>query len=241
MAREDGVGCSDDNELEIEEADSQPARATSTRPASPATAHKKQLYDRSKRKDSTVKALNGTTAPVPTPRVLTKAAESTPIDVPISAKHFRATKQRWTGVNQPLEHPLLAHANNPEVLKRHMQYIDWQGNTKSHVVLDRAGHIIGTLISPPVSGEEWASVVSVATDAIRAAQEKMTFPATAFHHRRVPAEGEGFPTMAKGFLYGGSRQYVGNIKPSSQQNARALDELITDPSITRFVTYPIRQ
>jgi hypothetical protein len=89
--------------------------------------HKKRLYDRSKRKDSTVEALNGTTAPVPTPRVLAKAAESTPIDVPISAEDFRATKPRWTGVNQPLEHPLLAHANNPEVLKRHMQYIDWQG------------------------------------------------------------------------------------------------------------------
>ncbi|KAJ7301447.1 hypothetical protein DFH08DRAFT_682639, partial [Mycena albidolilacea] len=106
-------------------------------------------------------------------------------------------------------------------------------------VLDRAGHIIGTLISPPVPGEEWASVVSAATDAIRAAREKMTFPPTAFHHRRAPADGEGFPTAAKGFLYGGGRQYVGNIKPSSQQNARALDELIADPSITRFATYPI--
>jgi hypothetical protein len=112
---------------------------------------------------------------------------------------------------------------------------------KSHVVLDRAGHIIGTLISPPVPGEEWASVVSAATDAIRAAREKMMFPPTAFHHRRAPADGEGFPTAAKGFLYGGGRQYVGNIKPSSQQNARALDELIADPSITRFATYPIRQ
>ncbi|KAJ7704708.1 hypothetical protein B0H14DRAFT_2647517 [Mycena olivaceomarginata] len=196
---EDGVGCSDD-ELEIEEADSQPA-------------------------------LNGTTAPVPTLRVLTKAAESTPIDVPISAEDFRATKQRWTGVNQPLEHPLLAHTNNPEVLKRHMQYVNWQGK-KSHVVLDRAGHIIGTLISPPVPGEEWASVVSAATDAIRAAREKMMFPA--FHYCRAPADGEGFPTVAKGFLYGGGRQYVGNIKPSSQQNTRAVDELIADPSITCF-------
>ncbi|KAJ7353096.1 hypothetical protein DFH08DRAFT_626518, partial [Mycena albidolilacea] len=107
---------------------------------------------------------------------------------------------------------------------------------KSHIVLDHAGHIIGTLISPPMPGEEWASVVSAATDAICAAREKMMFPATTFHHCRAPADGEGFPTMAKGFLYGSGRQYIGNIKPSSQQNARALDELIADPSITRFAT-----
>jgi hypothetical protein len=26
---------------------------------------------------------------------------------------------------QPLEHPLLAHAHDPEFLKKHMQYADW--------------------------------------------------------------------------------------------------------------------
>jgi hypothetical protein len=29
------------------------------------------------------------------------------------------------GLIQPLEHPLLAHAHDPEFLKKHMQYADW--------------------------------------------------------------------------------------------------------------------
>ncbi|KAJ7824906.1 hypothetical protein B0H14DRAFT_2369278, partial [Mycena olivaceomarginata] len=55
-------------------------------------------------------------------------------------------------------------------------------------------------------------------------------------HRR--ASGEGFPTAAKGFAFGGGRQAVGNIKASSQRNAAAMDDLIDNPSIARMATYP---
>jgi hypothetical protein len=74
---------------------------------------------------------------------------------------------------------------------------------------------------------------------MRAARDKMTFPAGAYHHRQ--ASGEGFPTGAKGFAFGGGRQTVGNIKASSQRNAAAMNDLIDDPSITRTATYPIRE
>jgi hypothetical protein len=67
----------------------------------------------------------------------------------------------------------------------------------------------------------------------------MTFPAGAYHHRR--ASGEGFPTAAKGFGFGGGRQAVRNIKASSQRNAAAMNDLIDDPSIARMATYPIRE
>ncbi|KAJ7789967.1 hypothetical protein B0H14DRAFT_2310009, partial [Mycena olivaceomarginata] len=108
---------------------------------------------------------------------------------------------------------------------------------KCHVILDRTQHIVGVLISPPEPGETGHSVVAAATTAMRAARDKMTFPAGAYHHRR--ASGEGFPTGAKGFAFGGGRQTVGNIKASSQRNAAAMNDLIDDPSITRMATYPI--
>ncbi|KAJ7789646.1 hypothetical protein B0H14DRAFT_2397268, partial [Mycena olivaceomarginata] len=104
-------------------------------------------------------------------------------------------------------------------------------------IVDRKEHIIGVLINPPVPGQQWAEVVEAATAAMRAAREKMTFPADAYHHRR--ATGDGFPAATRGFAFGGGRQEVGNIKASSQTNAAAMDELMEDPSIGRMATYPI--
>ncbi|KAJ7771429.1 hypothetical protein B0H14DRAFT_2402191, partial [Mycena olivaceomarginata] len=108
---------------------------------------------------------------------------------------------------------------------------------KTHVILDRKGHIIGVLIAPPLPGE-WDAVVQAATDAMRAARDKMTFPAGAYHHRR--AYGEGFPTATHGFAFGGGREEVGNIKASSARNAAAMEELLEDPSLIRMATSPIR-
>ncbi|KAJ7343746.1 hypothetical protein DFH08DRAFT_641160, partial [Mycena albidolilacea] len=110
---------------------------------------------------------------------------------------------------------------------------------RTHVILDRKGHIIGVLIAPPLPGEDWDSVLKAATEAMREAHDKMTFPASAFHHRRAYAEGEGFPTATRGFAFGGSREKVGSIKASSAQNAAAMEELLNDPSVIRMATYPI--
>jgi hypothetical protein len=95
------------------------------------------------------------------------------------------------------------------------------------------------LIAPPVAGEEWDSVVQAATDAMRAARDKMTFPAGAYHHRRA-YEGEGFPTATRGFAFGGGREEVGNIKASSARNAAATEELLEDPNVIRIATSPLR-
>jgi hypothetical protein len=88
---------------------------------------KKRCRDRTKRKADTLESLNSTTPPAPTPRVPDKAARSTPITVTFAADDFRASKPLWTGLAQPLEHPLLAPAHNTEFLKKHMQYADWDG------------------------------------------------------------------------------------------------------------------
>jgi hypothetical protein len=87
----------------------------------------KRRHERAQRKATTIEALNSVTPPVPTPRVLEKAAASVPVNVSFSAEGFRATKQRWTGLVKPVEHPLLAYAHDPETLKKHMQYVDWDG------------------------------------------------------------------------------------------------------------------
>ncbi|KAJ7799450.1 hypothetical protein B0H14DRAFT_2388030, partial [Mycena olivaceomarginata] len=108
---------------------------------------------------------------------------------------------------------------------------------KTHVILDRRGRIIGILIAPPLPGEDWGPVVRAATAAMRAARENMTFPAAASQHRR--AYGDGFPTATRGFSFGTGREEVGNIKASSAQNAAAMEELLTDPSIIRMATYPL--
>jgi hypothetical protein len=70
---------------------------------------------------------------------------------------------------------------------------------------------------------------------MRAACEKMSFPARACEHRRG-----NFPAEDAGFAFGGGRQTVGNIKRRSQRNAKAMDELLADKSIGRMATYPIR-
>ncbi|KAJ7735451.1 hypothetical protein B0H14DRAFT_508184 [Mycena olivaceomarginata] len=105
---------------------------------------------------------------------------------------------------------------------------------KCHLILDRKGRIIGILVPPPVSPDQWAPVVEAATAAMRAAREKMSFPAQAYEHRRG-----NFPAEHAGFAFGGGRQTVGNIKRRSQRNAKAMDELLADKSIGRMATYPI--
>ncbi|KAJ7695537.1 hypothetical protein B0H14DRAFT_3530146 [Mycena olivaceomarginata] len=184
---------------------------------------------RDKRKTATLASLSSTTPPAPTPRVLEKAAQAEPIRINFAADGFRATKPRWTGLIQPMAHPLLAHAHDPEFLKTHLQ--------KTQVIVDRCGRIIGVLIAPPLPGEEWESVVQAATTAMREARDKMTFPAGAYHHRR--SYGDGFPTGSQGFAFGGGRENLGNIKASSARNAAAMEELLEDPNVVRMATYPI--
>jgi hypothetical protein len=107
---------------------------------------------------------------------------------------------------------------------------------KTHVILDRKGHIIGVLIAPPVPGREWDSVVQATTDVIRKARDKMTFSAGAYHHCCAYGDGEGFPTVVHSFAFGGGREEVGNIKALSARNAAATEELLEDPSIIRIAT-----
>ncbi|KAJ7694510.1 hypothetical protein B0H14DRAFT_2650964 [Mycena olivaceomarginata] len=236
LAREDsGSAYDNDESIELEDAAAETTPFSSARtttamaPAHTRNAKKNQkqrLRQCKRRKAATVQALNSTTPPVPTARVLEKAAQSAPIHASFSASDFRATKQRWTGMPQPLDHPLLTHAHEPEVLKQHMRYINWQGR-----------RIIGVLINPPVPGQQWAEVVEAATATMRTAWEKMMFPTGTYHHCR--ATGDGFHAAAHGFAFGGGRQEVGNIKASSQTNAAAMVELMEDPSIGRMATYPI--
>jgi hypothetical protein len=137
MAREDG-GVYDDKEFEVEETteptstDLPTPSPTLAKPAAGLTGLAKKMenkkrWDRAKRKADTVASLNSVTPPTPTPQVLEKAAQSTPINVSFPGDNFRATQQRWTGLAKPLEHPLLAHANDAEFLKTRMQFADWQG------------------------------------------------------------------------------------------------------------------
>ncbi|KAJ6448524.1 hypothetical protein C8R45DRAFT_850264, partial [Mycena sanguinolenta] len=104
-------------------------------------------------------------------------------------------------------------------------------------ILDRNGYIIGSLIAPPTSPTKWAIVVDAATAAIRDTRDKMLFPSAAFYHRR--ATGEGFPTAAVGFAFGGGRGAVGNIKPTSATNAAVMDDVLADKSVGRMATFPI--
>jgi hypothetical protein len=138
MAREDGPAPPDnDDDVEVEAATSQPLQTATQQPETPPDATNltraqkrkniKKVRDRAKRKVTTIENLNGMTAPVPTLRVLKKAAQVAPINVSFTAQDFRATHRQWTGLNKLLDHPLLTHANEPEILKSHMQYVDWQG------------------------------------------------------------------------------------------------------------------
>ncbi|KAF7377996.1 hypothetical protein MSAN_00223500 [Mycena sanguinolenta] len=102
-----------------------------------------------------------------------------------------------------------------------------------HVILDRKGRVIGVLIAPP---EDWDAVVDDATDAFRHARMQMSFPESAFLHRR--ATGPGFPSSTKGFGFGNGRKGVGNYKPRSQKNSVAMDELLENNAVQRMAMYP---
>ncbi|KAF7376802.1 hypothetical protein MSAN_00097600 [Mycena sanguinolenta] len=196
----------------------------------------KREKDRAKRKKATVTALESPAPPVPSTCALQKAAQCAPVPTSFRAREFRATKPRWVGPAKPVDHPLLPYAHDVEMLKQHMQYVDWPGD-KSHVILDRNGYVIGSLIAPPISGTEWATVADAATAAIRDARDKMLFPSAAFQHRR--AMGEGFPTATAGFAFGGGRDAVGNIKATSATNAAAMDGVLADKNVDRMATFAI--
>ncbi|KAJ7354324.1 hypothetical protein DFH08DRAFT_955718 [Mycena albidolilacea] len=107
--------------------------------------------------------------------------------------------------------------------------------------LDRKGRIIGVLIAPPLPGEDWDSVLKAATAAMQEARDQMSFPASAYHHRRAYAEGEGFPTAVQGFAFRGGREKAGSIKASLAKNATAMEEMLDNPSVIRMATYPIHE
>ncbi|KAJ7821874.1 hypothetical protein B0H14DRAFT_2598895 [Mycena olivaceomarginata] len=235
MACEDvGLASDEDEDDEVEEATQENARyphntpVATPAPSLPLTGDQKKK-DQNRRRQRAKPLL----PPLHPPRNLEKAAASVPIKVAFAADDFRVRKQRWTGLAKPVDHPLLAHANEPEVLKQHMQYVNWQGE-KCHVIINRGGHVIGVLVWPPAPGETWEAVVQAATAAMRAARDKMLFPPSACSHRRG-----NFPAPADGFGFGGGRKTVGNIKASSQTNRAAMDELLEDQSIQRMATYPI--
>ncbi|KAJ7862388.1 hypothetical protein B0H14DRAFT_3444764 [Mycena olivaceomarginata] len=239
LAREASGMASEEDDLEVEEATSLNAYSAKkpappqepTAAASPPLTGKekkkqqKRTRDRAKRKATTIASLSSPLPPLPSPRVLQKATESIPLSISFSAEGFWATKQRWTGLNAPLDHPLLPHADDPDFLKKHMRYIDWAGEHR---------RIIGILVPPPVHPGQWAPVVEAATAAMRAAREKMSFPPSACSHRRG-----GFPAETDSFAFGGGRQTVGNVKPRSAQNRTALEDLLQDKNIQRMATYPI--
>ncbi|KAJ7866281.1 hypothetical protein B0H14DRAFT_3442550 [Mycena olivaceomarginata] len=202
MACEDG-GVYDDEEFEVEET-TEPTSTDLLTPSPTLAKPAAGLTGLAKKKEN--KKRRGPVTPLtPTPQVLEKAAQSIPIN------------QRWTGLAKPLEHPLLAHANDAEFLKTRMQFADWQGE-HTHVILDRKQHVIGVLVAPPQPGQDWNAVVAAATAAVREARDKMTFPTAACQHRR--ASGDGFPRRG---LW----------------NAAAMEELLGDPNVARMATYPI--
>ncbi|KAF7367661.1 hypothetical protein MSAN_00829800 [Mycena sanguinolenta] len=244
ILREDSGLDSDEEDVELEDPVEVPLHApplpaplaSSTTSALTGLAkknHKKRERQRTKRRESTVAAMNSPTPPVPAPHVLEKAAASTSINVAYSANSFRATKQCWVGPTKPFEHPLLAHAADAEFLKQHMPYFDWDG-IESHVLVDCHGRSIGLLVGVP---EMFADVIEAASDACRAAREKMLFPASAYIHRR--ASGPGFPTSTRGFGFGTGRQTVGNYKACSRTNEAAMGELLANDAVNRAATFPI--
>ncbi|KAJ7609637.1 hypothetical protein FB45DRAFT_1038735 [Roridomyces roridus] len=127
-----------------------------TRPArlsaSAKSNSKKREKARSKRQQAARAAEAAVDPPTPNPRVLKKAAASSLINLSFAAADFRAAHPRWTGLPGTANHPLLVHTHDAEFLKEHLQYADWQGE-KTHVLLDKHGHVIGTLVAPPVPGE----------------------------------------------------------------------------------------
>ncbi|KAJ6494207.1 hypothetical protein C8R45DRAFT_1095156 [Mycena sanguinolenta] len=244
MTRED-IGALSDDEVELEEPEPTalrcPTARTSTCPPKPSAPHlsgkekkkqKKRERERAQRRDRKISALNSSTAPLPSPRILNKAATTVPIQVEYTAEKFRASQQRWTGPTKPVEHSLRERALDAEYLKQHMPYFDWPGD-QSHAILDGKGRVVGVLIAPP---EGFDTVIESTTEAFRNARAHMSFPDSAFVHRR--ATGPGFPTSTKGFAFGTGRQNVGNYKARSKKNSAAMDELMEDDAIQRMATFP---
>jgi hypothetical protein len=167
LAREASGAASEDDNLEVEEATSLNARRaeqpgpplqSTAAPSPPLTGREKKKQQnrtrqRAKRKATAVASLSSTSPPLPSPRVLQKATESTPLSISFAAEGFRATKPRWTGLTAPLDHPLLPHADQPDILKKHMRYIDWNGE---HVT----SHSSGTLfwLTPFVGNATLSSI-----------------------------------------------------------------------------------
>ncbi|KAJ7604072.1 hypothetical protein FB45DRAFT_881005 [Roridomyces roridus] len=213
-----------------------------TKPARPSASarsnSKKRDKARSKRQQAACAAEAAIDPPAPNPRVLKKAAASSPIKLALDAADFRASHPRWTGMPGHADHPLFVHARDAEYLKEHLQYADWQGE-KTHVLLDKHGHVIGTLVAPPLPGKSWAPVLQDANKAVRGARQEMSFTESAHHHRRAFDEGEGFPSETTGMAFGGGRKEPGNVKASSARNGRAMDKLVGNHAIRRMCTFPV--
>ncbi|KAF7346680.1 hypothetical protein MSAN_01805800 [Mycena sanguinolenta] len=208
MEREDNGAPSDDEEMEIEEpsatrratvpaSSSLPMGATASRlSGKQRKKQKKRERERANHRERRISSLNSLTAPTPSPRILEKAATAIPIHIGYNVENFRATQQR------NICPTLTGLEMNPTLS------------------LTARGRVIGVLIAPP---EDWDTVVDDATDAFRHARMQMSFPESAFLHRR--ATGPGFPSSTKGFGFGNGRKGVGNYKPRSQKNSVAMDEL----------------
>ncbi|KAJ7612132.1 hypothetical protein FB45DRAFT_760139 [Roridomyces roridus] len=188
--------------------------------------------------------------------MLKKAAASSPIELVFDAAKFRAAHPRWTGLPGTPNHPLFVHARDAEYLKEHLQYVDWQGECvlplpaadlatltpsrrKTHVLVDKHGHVIGALVAPPLPGKSWAPILQDANKAMRDAREEMSFPEQAHHHRRAFDEGPGFPSETAGMGFGGGRKEPGNVKATSAKNGRAMDKMLGNEAIGRMCTFPI--
>ncbi|KAJ7617935.1 hypothetical protein FB45DRAFT_1034169 [Roridomyces roridus] len=120
--------------------------------------NRKREKAHTKRKQAAQAAESSIEPPAPTPRMLKKAAASSPIELVFDAAKFRAAHPRWTGLPGTPNHPLFVHARDAEYLKEHLQYADWQGE-KTHVLVDKHGHVIGALVAPPLPGKSWAPIL----------------------------------------------------------------------------------
>ncbi|KAJ7339274.1 hypothetical protein DFH08DRAFT_812665 [Mycena albidolilacea] len=248
LVREASRAVSEEDELEVEEATSLNARRAEkpAPPPQPTAAASQPLTGREKKKQQsrawqctkhkvdTIASLSSSSPPLPSPRILQKATESIPLSIRFLADGFRATKQQWTGLTSPLEHPLLPHTDEPDILKKHMRYINWNSE---HIPFHSSGTLfwltpfIGNATSSSIASAKlsWVPVVEAVTAAMRAVHKKMLFSPIACNHRRG-----NFPSETDGFGFGGGRQTVSNIKQRSGQNGAALEDLLQDKNIERM-------
>ncbi|KAJ7815300.1 hypothetical protein B0H14DRAFT_3476254 [Mycena olivaceomarginata] len=219
LAREASGAVSEEDELEVEEATGLNARHEKPAPPpQPTAAASQPLTGREKKKQQN------------RARQRAKRKADTPpsqfLSISFSADGFRATKQRWTGLTSPLEHPLLPHADEPDILKKHMRYIDWNGEHEMPPHPRSQAPNYRHISPTPVHPDQWAPVVEAATAAMRAAREKIE---------------------TDGFAFGGGRQTVGNIKQRSGQNrapwricfkTRTFERMATTPSVSPALSPP---